>query len=576
MSRRSPNPSSKRSREWDKPPQRDRRPAKSDKFNDGRSGEPSVKFIVITAALASLASAVFLFDVLRPTSFLSAVRGVEVSAISRATWDKIYDEYRSRLSTDPVVRTHDSVSRLLSLLIEVERGWRTAAEALPAAALPLDVDRDNLVSRLTYAVLEDHQVAPAGGATRPPMDRFAAIKRIVVGEHPATVARLYNEEFTQAWHEVLKKYSKRADVAASLATSLDHYQIVDQYAALPMLQQRLTQIAAELRAQGHSTEADTCIRWIGQTLLGLIESEKDAGTRLLCVELLQAMNGPDPQLGADLAGLRDTYHTRASAAPIDPTHSFRPPVTDRHLFRRTWNLFIAAITVFITSIGALIALVIAGVALAVRSIAGKKNVPTPIPDPQSILGPAVRGAACAALMAMACVRASSDGAYSVAWAALLSWAIIVWSALTVALVMSSGSTSGRTPQSRRLGMIALAMLAIWILAAWDPASLALFLRRVDLATGNFTIVLVALGMVAFATLFLVLKDWRALARSAAIVWMATALSALAVLQFHRIQDDRWMNHAAQARLDEFPARLGPDWQDQYLKSARTAYDMNKP
>jgi hypothetical protein len=559
-----------------------RRPAQSQRRPDRRKPPPSarplkasppavsIKSIVIPAILAAIAGAVFIFQILEPTSFLSAIRGVEFNAIPRATWEEMYSEFRSRMAADLVALKHDAADKLISAMAIVEPG-PLPAELKNESTHLIRSDFDNLLSRLTYATLPDFEAAAAKSC----YDRFNNFRRMMESPPQAQGAHLYNEEYTRAWFEVLKTHFRRADVAASAAVTLNHYQIVDHFAALPKLQRRLSEFSAQLRAEGYAEYADACIQWLGQALLGLIDSEKDAGTRLLCAELLEKIAGPNRQVATDLASLREAYQAGASAAPIDPTHPSRPPVVGTEEFRRVWTPFIAAVVVFLTSIGALVVLGVAVLALAARAIAGKNEEPALARGPPMLRSAGI-GAACAALMAAICVRAMSHGPYSMAWAALLSLAIIAWGVLTVALTMTSGASSGEMPRKRRLGVIALTMVALWILAASPPGPIAYFLRRIDLATGGFSLVLAALGVVVLSSTLLVFKNGRLLARSAAVVWMATAITALAILQFHRVQDNRWMQHAAQARLDEFPTRLGPDWQDKYLKSARAAYDIPRP
>lgn len=524
---------------------------------------------MITGSLATFASAIFLYQILEPTSFLSAVRGAEINAIPRATWEKIYQELQSRLNADPVAREHAAVSKLMKSLATVQPG-----------PLPEDVkreipylvraDSDNLHCRLSVATLQDFEYAAVS-----PKERFENIQRIVEAAPRASGSRLYNEEFTRTWHEILKKHIRRADVAASAAVTLNHYEIVDHYAALPKMQRRLSELAGELRTQGHSAEADACNRWLGKTLLGLIDLEKDAGMRLLCLELMQKTE-PDNQVAGDLAALREAYYAHADAAPIDPTHPYRPPVANVQDFHQVWASVIAAATVCLTSIGAFFVLIVVGLALTVRTIAGKTQVPTQTSGSRTMLRAAGIGIASAAFMAVVCIRATWAGPYSMSWAALLALGIVGWGTLTVALVLASGVTTGESPRVVPLVIVALAMIGLWSLAGMAPGPVVSSVRRINLATGNLALVMATLGIVALSSSLLVLKDWRFLARTASFVWMTIAIFALAILQYHLIQDRRWTPHSAEARLDEFPARLGPDWQEKYLQSVRAAYDIPRP
>jgi hypothetical protein len=551
------------------------RTAASAAFSKDATGGLSIRFIVIMAALASVATAVFLAQVLSPTSFLSAVRGVEIKAISRAQWDEMYQSLRSRLSTEPVARKHDAIARLLALLIEVERGRQPAADVLPTAKSYLDADSDNLVSRLTYAILEDRQSAAAGGAARPPTDRFAAIKRIVDAEPRANVSRLYNEEFTQAWHEVLKLHFKRADVAASLTTSLDHFQIVDHYAALPMIQQQIAAIAAGLRKEGHTAEAETCTRWLGRMMLGLIDSEKDAGTRLLCADLMAKSVG-QVDIHMELSDFRTVYKKQAIASLPDPVHLYRAPAVCSNVYRCVWSWGFAFGAAFLTAVGAMLSVAAGCVAALLRRKRQTGSSDLAVIHRADVVKSAAMSFVFVAILEYVYVCRFAFGIFSTSWGVQVCSATISLGALFVTLsCFVNWPPKGRTA-TIHLTVIFFLMAMLLILGASVPVATNRFLRPLDLKLGVAKIAIVVAGLLVIVSGWLSPVRPKLFASVAISVWTIASFLALASLQVHHRVDEQYQRDVAAARLDEFSNRLGPDWQDHYLKSARAAYDISKP
>lgn len=230
------------------------------------------------------------------------------------TWETVYQQYQERLRKEPVTQRHFAVSDLLDAVVDVERGRRPAGEAVGKMQSRLTVDQDNAISRLAYGALVD---AGAMGKSAP--ERFDEWRRIVEQPGAAKVSALYNKEYDDVFADVLSGYIKRLDVRANLVKYMDHFLIADHYAALPMIQARLSKLADELNAAGKSTEAEICRRWMVQACLGLMEYEPDAGTRLLCADLAGRTLPVNDALGSGLMRLRSDYHSAAASAITDPT-----------------------------------------------------------------------------------------------------------------------------------------------------------------------------------------------------------------------------------------------------------------
>lgn len=529
--------------------------------------------MIITTALASLASAVFLYQVMQPTSFLSAVRGVEISGISRETWDEIYEQLRSRLREKPIARNHEAVAHLLNVLIQVERGSKSAADVLPGAQVALEADGNNLVSRLAYAVLADSQ-AGAADAKRLPLERFEAMRQVMERQPPASTATLYNDEYTHVWHDVLKKYIHRADVAASAATSLDHFQIVDHYAALPMIQQRITSLAGELRANGNAAEAEACTRWIGRTMLRLIDSEKDAGTQLLAVQLLGRTVDSRSDISNQLRAMHDQFHHEAASALPDLSDFTRMPVVANTIFRKTLERFIEASSAFLVGMGGLLGCLCAG-AIGTWQTLRRHSAFLDGALSVSIRKRAVLFCVLGLVISAGTGDILADGLFSTQ--CLLELAMTVAGIGAIAATFAVGRDSAQPTRALLLRLLSFVPLGLlYLLVVSFSGWFSMRLRAVDIAVGGVILVFIVVLISIIFTMGVSRLGRRTLAFNAALVWLVNSALAVGFLQLHRAADSRYQDIISTAHFDEVAARLGPDWQDAYLKSARAAYDMKQP
>jgi hypothetical protein len=283
-------------------PSRNPRRAELSKPPDPQPYRTSAAAIVLTVVVATLASTILYVQLDDPGSMLGAIRRVEIVALIPAegeatrslgaidvTWDDVGAARDAAVGAHPDRAAHFALGRLIERLVDVHRGRQGARQAAVLSRNELAADPDNLLARLVHAAIVDSQ--PAAGADEAPSaaDRFETMRRIVEAEAPARRATLYNAEFTRSWHEVLRRYFRRPDVAVSLAASLPSYQIVDHYAALPVIRDGIVSLAVGLRAEGRPEQAETCIRWLGEAALGLIDADPDAGTRLLCTDILAGL-----------------------------------------------------------------------------------------------------------------------------------------------------------------------------------------------------------------------------------------------------------------------------------------------
>ena len=240
----------------------------------------------------------------------------------RTRWTDVERARDEALAAHPDRPAHFAIARLLELTAKVGQGRRDPLEAVEAAKTDAAQDPQNFVGRLAQAVIVDQRAivgtGVGGGPTAPmPLDRFERMRAVVEAIPRARHATLYNAAFTAKWREVLQRYIRRPDMAVSLAVTIPAYPVTEHYTTLPLIQRWVTDLAAELRAEGRSEAADICIGWLGDLLLGLIDAEPDSGTRLLCADLLADALGRESAAAQSLVKLRDDLHASAVRAPID-------------------------------------------------------------------------------------------------------------------------------------------------------------------------------------------------------------------------------------------------------------------
>jgi MFS family permease len=527
------------------------------------------------AALAGLASAVFFAQVLDGQGMVAALAGVELARLqppeeggSRRggaggpTWIDVYAGLRGALGTHPATRGHSTVGRLLRLVVDVERGREPAPGAAAQARGLLPGDGQNLVARLACGVVEDI----AGGAGRTASERFESLRERLERLPPADRSTLYNREYLRAWHDVLRAHLRRPDVAACAAVGLDHYEIVDHYAALPMMERRLAGLAEALRAEGRAAESQECRRWMARLCLGLMEADTSAGTRLLCADLL-ARAGASPAAAEAARRLRQDFHERAGAAPPNLLDPQKRPAADARWYRWASRGLAVSVVFWLAGLGGLGMAILAAMAAAARLAVPSRRQR----EARSVAAlPAARAAALVlCLLSPMLVRGwQADEWVNESWAVLAGVSTAAMGAVAAALVGRLGARE-RVASGRMLATMGVAL--VLALAGLLPrAAVAEFCRWVDAAGGRWMLWGGApLGAVAMAVSASGL-NWRVLGRCGVAVWLAGTIAGLGVFQAARVTDRRHQEQTVAGAFDEVTLRLGADWRERYLRAMLAA------
>jgi hypothetical protein len=137
----------------------------------------------------------------------------------------------------------------------------------------------------------------------------------------------------------------------------------------------------------------------------------------------------------------------------------------------------------------------------------------------------------------------------------------------------AGVTTKQAAPRTRLRLVVTALLAltpILIIAAPSPITTRGH-RWLDLAVGATWLIVLLAVVLVLAAVLLSSARLRTIASIAALTWCLSIGGAFVAYQFHRQADRRYQQTVVAGRLDEITARLGPDWQDNYLTPARLVF-----
>ncbi|HVP12928.1 MAG TPA: hypothetical protein VMV94_17270 [Phycisphaerae bacterium] len=545
------------------------------------------------AALAGIASAAFFAQIFSRQGMLAAAMRSDYESLANAgkggvrrsgavTLNDLFAARDAAYRSHPKAAPHAAVARLLFELPAIQGGETDPAAAMAEVPQAEAADHDNLVARLAYAAIADlaaEEDAKRGGKTLSAAERFAAIRAIVDAAPPARLATLYNAELTEAWHDVVERFVRRPDVAITMAATLSHYEITDQYAALPIIQRRLAALANDLRREGQTADADHCTRWIARLTLGLIDADPDAGTRLLCADLLARSLDAQSPAARSLRNLQSDFMAAAASAPIDICdQAWSPPrAIAPSAYKWAFYSLIFASVLALIAVGGGILFGVSCVAAVVGSIArGSQAAAVSMkryPVHLRLLGALLPPIAIASLLVG---YLNWYGIYSQNWGLATGMCVIAAGSLLAIALANLHVASGTKHARLRIALVVVAMLVGILLTVTPPPVVTRICRQLDLAVGVLWILLLGLTVLVVAAIAICPARFRAIAAAAAMVWCLNACLALAVLQFHRSADARYQRAVVAARLDELPARLGSDWKQKYLKPALDAYDISKP
>ncbi|MFQ5424103.1 MAG: hypothetical protein ACE5F9_08990 [Phycisphaerae bacterium] len=535
----------------------------------------------LLTALAVLVSAVLCAQWASPRSMLGAMRRIEYLQLasdapgspSDPRWKDVAAARDAALRGHPKRAAHFAVAGLLRSVVDLGQRKPTTTQAVEAQAA---VDPTNRVARLAHAVVADYGRAPA-----PPIERFDAMRRIVDAPPPATTATLYNAVFRQVWRDVLNRYFRRSDVAASLVDEIDHYEITDHYSALPVIRRTLVDLSRSLRAEGYATEANKCMRWLALTLVGLMRHESDGGTRLLCADLLARSLPDGSDAAAAMRRFRQTFHARAGTADMDlADQSFSPRRSVApEAYHSAIRWLIASIVPAGLAAGAALLFVGACVAVVIRKLTRK-------PRPGAVEAGCGPLSACVIVLASAIAmtlltlfQVDGRGVFSQAWGHVLLRGFVAFGALITILLAAFQSASPSRPRRYRLLIPAALAAGVAVLPMLSPPWITHTCRGLDLALpsiGSLWLLTGALAAIVVIAVVLTRPDPGRVIATAAVVWCVNSSLATVNYVVHHKADKQYQRASVAGHVDEVAARLGADWQDVYLKPVTDAFNIPGP
>lgn len=583
----------------DRPAADTRRTEWSRRDKDAKASGPSLIAIVIPAALALFASAVYFAALAAPGGFPMALAGLEASRLNANDklgpaargpgWNTLYAQLRAETSGLPTWKPHLALREMFIVLEAVEQGRRDPAYAAEIAREALNTDPANLATRLAYAVVLDRP----GTTTQPapsPETRFEAIRGIVEGSAPAVTSTLYNVPIDRAWFAIVSSNLRRSDTVLALAKFAEHYETTQHYAGLPIVTRRMSALADELAESGRGEEAAQCRAWLVRMLVGIMDTESDAGTLLLCADLLaQTLDTSRPDLARSMRALRDEYHANASEAPSNMIDPSRAPAIEPDSYRARMSALSASAVFAACAIGAGLLFVAAILMLPVQAAwraarSGTRDLTAAFALPHR------RGAVARLLMCITgpvilavvlSARISAEGVFSEYWLYVAFLCTCFSGAMFTALncldaarVVLSPDAAGAARQAakgdRAAVILALAVSLIAILA--PPAIVARTARQLDLVAPLLIVLPIVFITWAIYCVWRLRTRLRMLALLASVTWALNIFLALGALGWMMSRDaDR-----RPARIDdptkELDTRLGADWKDTYLAPIRFAYD----
>lgn len=524
-------------------------------------GRVGWKTTILLAALAVATIAVFFWQMLRDTSFLSAITGIETRRLRSSN---IFAEFDAKFAAQSCANRHRVVKGLLGAVIDIDRGKLTAPSILQLARQVEANDAENAVSRLALAY-----IAEASIRDRSVSERFEAIRQVMEAQPPAASSRIYKRERMQTWLETLGAHIQRADVRANLTQEMDLDRDVHEHnAALPIICRRLAELCGS-NSDLSQANRDKCRLWLLAALTELMDSEPDSGTRLLCAELVSRVLDSDTSAHNQTESLVSSFKTDACAARPELTDMMRAPTPCQRSYRRVVDSFAAGLSMGLAGIGSAICWLILG-ALGRMTGGGSFASNNVNGKPPSLLALAGLPTMIAATILL---QLSRDGPFSESWillAAIVSMLGGIFS--PIVLSFTFGRVSALAWQRRYLFHFSVCLAVVAALAI-APSYPSWWAKRLG-GTLNFGIVLAVIMTVLIAVSVMTAGvSMRRIASSAMRSWAVLMCLSVMILAVHQYWDGEYLSGITAARMDEVTARLGPDWKERYLTEAEKAVGM---
>lgn len=533
---------------------------------------------------------------LRPDAIIAALAQSETQS-AEANPRPLEEAFWERLRSDPKGPNRAALSSLINTFNRVDLGEQEPASVLNQAAAFVAADLENLTARIAFAVLNDRAILAErtdGNEPVGPSRRFASMREIIEGPTPSRRAELYSASVFDTWAAALEGKFIRADVTASLRWQMRRIVHADPrlgtWRALPKLIGTLIELANELRAADRDADASLCDQWAAACAWGVLDTERDAPTRLLAADLLaEATRQSATQISQGARKFRNDFVERAEAADIDFCNqgwtAARSVAPDE--YRTSITLFFAALTAVTIAVGAaatfVTAILLLPFAFWIRSRRRRANAALADPSEPISAEPAAAGTSqrgmvltlfglTAAYIAVVSLRLRFDQFYSIT--AFIDLAIVTLGAGAATALAGAAAAHPFSRIGRATSLYLAAAFAL--LCALPVAAHAWIGRFFGLALlSDLVFFPFVVGVVASAAI-LINASLRRIARSGAVTWLLAAAIGLLLYYTHTAADRTYQTVAVAAYPDEITARLGPDWLQTYFAEAAARYPVNKP
>lgn len=516
------------------------------------------------------------------TGFLGAVLQVDFTRLTApsptdpsAGWERVA-RLRQRVRTSELAQRHLNLIVMLNRLLDASAGRADAATFLREAGIVLDADEENLAARLLVAFLSDQVQRGAEPSPPDPRQRFDEIAEIVTGRSPPARVRLYQPEYFHAWRAVLKRHVAGEDVCVSMAAALappEYHRVCEGLTRLCTI---LRGLSKELDGVGASQQARTCEGWITALTLGLLQHERDPAIQLLCARQLLEQH-PSAAAAEPLARLIADFHARFASAPLDLSDNlgatFGRAATCPVEYKRVFGTLVAVAALAMLG-GSCLFLLVAVSLIAGFGKAGGADRALEQAVPRWYLDAGLLLFSAAALSGLL-VTARERFLFSESWSLSLGILTLFLGPLWIIALSSLPARRVAPASLLRRGVPAVPLLIVLTCILLSPRLGVQAVRAVGPAAWFLGLPAILVLLVA-VSLVVAWPPLRLLARRCALAACLCTSAALLILPIHQALDRRFQAAAARARADEFAARLGANWAEEYLVPFRSALVPENP
>lgn len=526
-----------------------------------------------------------------PNGMLAAILDVEFTAMNRetplpgrATFTSTAQRFRDACRSQSSFTAYNAVRQLKAAYAEsVEKHEPPSQSKLDNCATVVQFDKRNFIPRMFYALLLESRQRQTNTKAA---DRLQAMRDVLASPPTLTTCTTYDSEYRDLLEDTFAAVTDRPDVAASIASQwYGAFTVPNEEwsSILPDIVNQLAALRSDLQAAGDTEGARQCARWLARFCLGVIDSSPDSSTQCLAADLLTRNLKDMPTVADPMRRLIKAHTVEAPDVGTDWAAQFKgdpiPPLAPEPYESALERLFLWALFVTLAA-GASI-----GFFFGVASLVAPTDLATVDPENkpakwQSLLLFLAIAVLVPVVAAVSHANIFGDGHpfYSQALGLAVVQAMFFLSLSTILIyAIAAAWPGGEWARRIRRGWPALLMFMATALFLATPApTAAKLLRAVNYGFPQLWWSLV--GMLLF-TLFAVLVarvPARYLARSAAGSWLCFGLLACIAMFLHVKADRQYQRDVIKAYRDPMAARVGADWQKQYIDPVKHAFNPPIP